>query len=321
MKRLMIIVPCYNEQEVFPVCCEQLTTVLTGLIRKEKISPDSKILFVNDGSTDTTWDCICRAHAANPFCTGLDLAANVGQQNALLAGIITAKDICDMAVTIDADLQDDITAIEKMVDACADGADVVYGVRSDRENDTFFKCTSAQGFYRVMRGLGVRTVYNHADFRLMSAAAMQQLAAYSETNLFLRGLVPDMGFPSACVPYTRQKRAAGKSKYPLRRMLSFAWQGITSFSIKPIQLIAALGGIIIGCSVIAFIYTLIAHFTGKTVAGWSSLMISIWFLGGVQLFSIGIIGQYVGKTYIETKHRPRYRIREFLGQEADTDAD
>ena len=315
MKRLMIVVPCFNEQEVLYDTAKQLTEVIENLIRKGKITKNSGILFVNDGSRDKTWELIAKANKTNKYVYGLNLAANVGHQNALLAGLNTVKDICDIAISIDADLQDDINVIEQMVDKYYEGAEIVYGVRNDRKSDSFFKRFTAQAFYKFMSLMGVDTVYNHADFRLMSKPALNELSNYGERNLFLRGIMPQIGYKTDFVYYARKPRTAGESKYSLKKMLSFALDGITSFSIKPIKLVAALGAVIILCTVIAFIYTLISYFSGDTAAGWSSLMISIWFLGGVQLFSIGIVGQYVGKTYIETKQRPRYNIKEFLDNE------
>lgn len=317
MKRLMIVVPCFNEEKVFPSSAERLIAVIENLINKEKISADSGILFVNDGSRDRTWELISKAFKASKYVYGLNLAGNVGHQNALLAGLNTVKDICNLSVSIDADLQDDVGVIEEMIDKYYAGADIVYGVRSERKTDSFFKRFTAQSFYKFMSAMGVKSVYNHADFRLMSARAMQELSLYKERNLFLRGIVPLLGYKTDCVYYSRKPRTAGESKYPLKKMLSFALDGITSFSIKPITMVALLGAIIIACTVIAFIYTLISYFLGHTVPGWSSLMISIWFLGGVQLFSIGIVGQYVGKTYIESKERPRYNIEEFLDHGKD----
>ena len=315
MKRLMIVVPCFNEQEVLYDTAKQLTEVIENLIRKRKITQNSGILFVNDGSRDKTWKLIAKANKTNKYVYGLNLAANVGHQNALLAGLNTVKDICDIAISIDADLQDDINVIEQMVDKYYEGAEIVYGVRNDRKSDSFFKRFTAQAFYKFMSLMGVDTVYNHADFRLMSQPALNELSNYGERNLFLRGIVPQIGYKTDFVYYARKPRTAGESKYSLKKMLSFALDGITSFSIKPIKLVAALGAVIILCTAVAFIYTLISYFSGDTAAGWSSLMISIWFLGGVQLFSIGIVGQYVGKTYIETKQRPRYNIKEFLDNE------
>ena len=315
MKRLMIVVPCFNEQEVLCDTAKQLTEVIENLTKKGKITQNSGILFVNDGSRDKTWELITEANKTNKYVYGLNLAANVGHQNALLAGLNTVKDICDIAISIDADLQDDINVIEQMVDKYYEGAEIVYGVRNDRKSDSFFKRFTAQSFYRFMSLMGVDTVYNHADFRLMSQPALNELSNYGERNLFLRGIVPQFGYKTDFVYYARKPRTAGESKYSLKKMISFALDGITSFSIKPIKLVAALGAVIILCTVIAFIYTLISYFSGDSAGGWSSLMISIWFLGGVQLFSIGIVGQYVGKTYIETKQRPRYNIKEFLDNE------
>lgn len=289
--------------------------VIKNLIKKSKIASNSGILFVNDGSKDKTWEIIQNEYVRNPYVYGLGLAGNVGHQNALFAGLQTAAEICDFSISIDADLQDDIEVIEQMVDEYLSGADIVYGVRSERKTDTFFKRFTAQLFYRIMEMMGVKTVYNHADFRLMSARAMKQLGQYKERNLFLRGMVPLIGYKTATVTYARKERLAGESKYPLKKMLSFAWDGITSFSIKPISMIMAFGGVIVACSVIAFIYTLVSYFMGHVSPGWSSLMISIWFLGGVQLLFIGVVGQYVGKTYIESKERPRYNVEKFLNHE------
>jgi glycosyltransferase involved in cell wall biosynthesis len=315
MQRLIIVVPCYNEEEILPYSIEKLTGVIKNLIEKSKIASNSGILFVNDGSRDGTWEIIQNEYAKNPYVYGLGLAGNVGHQNALFAGLQTAAEICDFSISIDADLQDDIEVIEQMVDEYLSGADIVYGVRSERKTDTFFKRFTAQLFYRIMEMMGVKTVYNHADFRLMSARAMKQLGQYKERNLFLRGMVPLIGYKTATVTYARKERLAGESKYPLKKMLSFAWDGITSFSIKPISMIMAFGGVIVVCSVSAFIYTLVSYFMGHVSPGWSSLMISIWFLGGVQLLFIGVVGQYVGKTYIESKERPRYNVEEFLNHE------
>lgn len=315
MQRLMIVVPCYNEEEILPYSTEKLTEVIKNLIKKSKIASNSGILFVNDGSKDKTWEIIQNEYAKNPYVYGLGLAGNVGHQNALFAGLQTAVEICDFSISIDADLQDDIEVIEQMVDEYLSGADIVYGVRSERKTDTFFKRFTAQSFYRIMEMMGVKTVYNHADFRLMSARAMKQLGQYKERNLFLRGMVPLIGYKTATVTYARKERLAGESKYPLKKMLSFAWDGITSFSIKPISMIMTFGGVIVACSVIAFIYTLVSYFMGHVSPGWSSLMISVWFLGGVQLLFIGVVGQYVGKTYIESKERPRYNVEKFLNHE------
>ena len=305
---LAIVVPCYNEQDAFPFTAKSLTEALATLIKGGKVGAKSYVLFVDDGSKDNTWGLIENEAKINPLVQGLKLSANVGHQNALLAGLLTANKSSDMTVSIDADLQDDVTAIEKMVDAYLGGADVVYGVRNDRSSDSAFKRITAQGFYKFMSAMGVKSVYNHADFRLMSHRAVAALENYKERNLFLRGIVPLIGYKSECVYYERAKRVAGESKYPLKKMLKLAFDGITSFSIKPIKLITTLGIIITVLSVAAFVYTLISYFTGNTEPGWSSLIISIWFLGGVQLASIGLVGQYVGKIYVETKNRPRFNV-------------
>ena len=315
MNRLLIVVPCYNEQEILPQTIEKLSAVIKNLSSKGKIAKNSGILLVNDGSSDNTWDIIKKSYTENDNIIGVNLSSNTGHQNALLAGLEYANKVADFTITIDADLQDDIAVIEQMVDKYLLGFDVVFGVRSDRKNDTFFKRFSANFFYKTMKWLGAKTVDNHADFRLMSNNAVKLLLQYTERNVFLRGLVAQLGLKSDYVYYTRKKRELGETKYPFKKMLSFAWEGITSFSIKPIKLIMALGLLIIFFSIIALIYVLISYFTKDTNPGWASLMISIWFLGGVQLFSIGIVGQYVGKTYIETKQRPRYNISEVLDYE------
>ena len=315
--RLAIVVPCYNEEEVLTESAKRLSTVLEKMIDGNKISQDSYILFVNDGSKDATWNMIQEEHKKNPFVWGLNLAGNVGHQNALLSGLMTAKDSADAIVSIDADLQDDENVIIEMVDKFLEGKDIVYGVRNNRDTDSFFKRTTALGFYKVMQMMGVKSVYNHADFRLMSKRAVEQLGKYAERNIFLRGMVPLIGYETDCVYYKRAERFAGESKYPLKKMLSFAWDGITSFSIKPITLIGTLGGIITGLSIIAAIYFLIAYIRGSVVPGWSSLFVSIWFFGGVQLLSIGIIGQYIGKIYVEVKRRPRYNIECVLSHDEE----
>lgn len=308
---LAIVVPCYNEEDAFPFSAKSLTEVLSGLIKSGKVDKKSYILFVDDGSKDKTWELIEAETKQNSLVRGLKLSGNVGHQNALLAGLLTANEDTDMTVSIDADLQDDVNAIEKMVDAYLNGADIVYGVRSDRSSDTAFKRLTAQGFYKLMSSMGAKSVYNHADFRLMSHRAVTALSEYKERNLFLRGIVPLIGFKTANVYYERSKRVAGESKYPLKKMLKFAFDGITSFSIKPISLITALGIGIIICSVLALIYTLVSYFTGNAEPGWASLIISIWFLGGVQLAAIGLVGQYVGKIYVESKERPRFNIEKY----------
>lgn len=316
MDRLAIVVPCYNEEEVLKIASKALREVLEDLVKKEKIAEDSFILFVNDGSKDRTWELIEEEHREYPVqVRGVKLAGNVGHQFALTAGLITAKDMSDVTVSIDADLQDDVGVIEEMVDKFHAGSDIVYGVRSERKTDTFFKRVTAQGFYKVMAMMGVKTVYNHADFRLMSKRAVEHFSQYKETNLFLRGMVPLIGYQTDCVYYERKERVAGESKYPLKKMLALAFNGITSFSIKPISLITGLGVFIIICCILAAIYAFISYFTGNVVPGWTSLILSIWFIGGIQLLAVGLVGQYIGKIYVEVKHRPRYNIEKVLGDE------
>lgn len=310
--RLAIIVPCYNEEEIFSFSSGKLTNLLKDLIKKRKIAKNSFILFVDDGSKDNTWQLIHEENKKNKFVYGLKLAGNVGHQNALLAGITESLDLVDMSISIDADLQDDINVIEEMIDKYTSGIDIVYGVRNDRKSDSFFKRFTAQSFYKFMKLMGVKSVYNHADFRLMSKRAMKDLSEYKERNLFLRGIVPLIGYKTDCVYYARGKRIAGESKYPLKKMIKFAFDGITSFSIKPMTIICMLGIVIIVVSIIAMLYGVLGYFMGRSFDGWSSLFCSIWFLGGVQLLCIGIIGQYVGKTYIEVKERPRYNVEKFI---------
>lgn len=312
MEKLAIVVPCYNEEEMLEISSSALRGVLDDLIKKEKISPESFILFVDDGSKDKTWSKIELEHQKYCQVRGVKLAGNVGHQFALTAGLITAKDMADVTISIDADLQDDTAVIEEMIDKFHQGSDIVYGVRSDRKSDSFFKRVTAQGFYKMMSIMGVKTVYNHADFRLMSQRAVEEFSKYKETNLFLRGMMPLIGYQTDCVYYERKERVAGESKYPLKKMLALAFNGISSFSIKPISLITYLGALIIGCSILAAIYALVSYFTGRVVEGWTSLILSIWFIGGIQLLSIGLIGQYIGKIYVEVKHRPRYNIETVL---------
>lgn len=315
--RLAIVVPCYNEEEVLAESARRLSIVLQKMINENKISKDSYILFVNDGSKDKTWSMIQEEHKKNELVWGLNLAGNVGHQNALLAGLMTAKKSADAIVSIDADLQDDENVIIEMVDKFLEGKDIVYGVRNNRDTDSIFKRTTALGFYKVMQMMGVKSVYNHADFRLMSKRAVEHLEEFEERNIFLRGMVPLIGYETDCVYYKRAERMAGESKYPLKKMLSFAWDGITSFSIKPITLIGTLGGIITFLSLVAAVYFMLAFVKGSVVPGWSSLFVSIWFFGGVQLLSIGIIGQYIGKIYVEVKRRPRYNIERVLAHEKE----
>ncbi len=313
MDRLAIVVPCYNEEEVLKISSEALRGVIDDLVAKEKVSPDSFVLFVNDGSKDRTWDLIEEEHELYPDrVKGVKLAGNVGHQFALTAGLITAKDMCDVSVSIDADLQDDVNVIEEMIDKFHEGKDIVYGVRKKRTTDTFFKRVTAQGFYKFMKLCGVKSVYNHADFRLMSKRALEAFSQYKETNLFLRGIVPLIGYETDCVYYDRKERVAGESKYPLKKMLALAFNGISSFSVKPITMITGLGAVIVVLSIAAAIYALISYFCGRVTPGWTSLILSIWFLGGVQLLCIGLIGQYIGKIYIEVKQRPRYNIEKVI---------
>ncbi|MGN0428510.1 MAG: glycosyltransferase family 2 protein [Acetatifactor sp.] len=313
MDKLGIVVPCYNEEEVLEIASKALREVLTDLISKQKIAEDSFILFVNDGSKDRTWELIEEEHKKYPVSVlGLKLAGNVGHQFALTAGLITAKDMCDVTVSIDADLQDDVNVIEEMIDKFHAGNDIVYGVRKERKTDTFFKRVTAQGFYKLMSLMGVKTIYNHADFRLMSRRAVEQFSKYKETNLFLRGMMPLIGYQTDCVYYDRLERVAGESKYPLKKMLALAFNGISSFSVKPITMVTGLGVFILIASLCAAVYALISYFMGHVVPGWTSLILSIWFLGGVQLLSIGLVGQYIGKIYMEVKQRPRYNIEKVL---------
>ena len=310
--KLYLVIPCYNEEAVLPETAKRLREKYDALMSEGKISADSRIVFVNDGSKDKTWEMIEDLHRADPVFRGICLSRNKGHQNALMAGLMTVKGECDAAISMDADLQDDINAIDAMVDKYAEGYEVVYGVRSSRKKDTFFKRTTAQGFYKVMKSMGVETVYNHADYRLMSARALHALSEFDEVNLFLRGIVPLVGFKSAEVTYERGERFAGESKYPLKKMISFATEGITSMSVKPIRMIAALGLLVFLVSIGVLIYSVIRKFTGYTVEGWAFLAVSIWALGGVQLLAIGVIGEYIGKIYLETKHRPKYIISEYL---------
>lgn len=313
MDRLAIVVPCYNEEEVLKIASGALREVLCNLAAKNKIAPDSFILFVNDGSRDRTWELIEEEHRLYPDqIRGVKLAGNVGHQFALTAGLLTAMERSDVTVSIDADLQDDVAVIEEMIDKFHQGSDIVYGVRRERKSDTFFKRTTAQAFYKLMALMGVRTVYNHADFRLMSKRAVEHFSRFKETNLFLRGMMPLIGYQTDSVYYDRKERVAGESKYPLKKMLALAFNGISSFSVKPISMILGLGLFIIICSMLAAVYALISYFTGSVVPGWTSLILSIWFLGGLQLMAIGMVGQYIGKIYMEVKQRPRYNIEKIL---------
>ena len=313
MKTVFIVVPCYNEEAVLPETSKRLNRKMKQLMKAGAISADSRVVFVDDGSKDKTWKMIAKLHEKLPqMFDGVKLSRNEGHQNALFAGLMQVKDLCDAAISLDADLQDDIEAIDEMIQRFAEGADIVYGVRSQRDTDTFFKRTTARGFYRLMKHMGVEVVEDHADFRLMSRRALEGLSEFHEVNLFLRGMVPMIGYQTAEVYYERGERFAGESKYPLRKMLSFAAQGITSLSVKPIRLITSIGIGIFLASFLILIYSLIRHLTGHTVAGWTSTVFSIWAIGGLQLLAIGVIGEYIGKIYLETKARPRYLIETWL---------
>lgn len=307
---LYIVVPCYNEEAVISETASRLLELFDKMKRDFLIDSLSRIVFVDDGSKDATWDIITSLASEYDEIYGIKLAKNAGHQNALFAGLMTVKDSCECAISIDADLQDDVSAIYEMVQKFSEGTEIVYGVRSNRDSDTLFKRKTAQSFYRLMKLLGVNMVFNHADYRLMSAKALNALAGFNEVNLFLRGIVPLLGFKTDTVYYTRGERFAGTSKYPLKKMISFALEAITSFSVTPIRIISTIGVIACLIAVAVAIYTLVQKFTGHTDAGWASIMISIWFIGGVQLVSLGIIGEYIGKMYKEVKHRPRYIIEE-----------
>lgn len=309
---LYTVIPCYNEEAVLAETARRLKEKYYQLCVAGKISGESRILFVNDGSSDKTWQMIEDLHRSDAIYTGVSLSKNKGHQNALLAGLMAAVDEADAIISMDADLQDDINVIDAMIDKYMNGADIVYGIRSDRKTDSTFKRTSAQTFYKLMNTMGAETVYNHADFRLMSKRAVKALDQYKEVNLFLRGIVPMIGFKSDAVYYERAKRFAGESKYPLKKMISFALDGITSLSTKPIRMITALGVCIFLLSFVMLIYTLIRFFMGETVSGWPSLIISVWAIGGLILLSIGVVGEYIGKIYLETKSRPRYHIEHNL---------
>jgi len=310
--RLAIVVPCYNEEAVLKETNTRLTSLLNDLAGKSKVSTDSYIVYVDDGSKDATWEIISRFQQESQQVRGVKLAHNAGHQNALMAGIETFKDKADAMVTIDADLQDDVNAIEGMIDAYLGGSDVVYGVRKERTTDTFFKRTTALVFYKLMAVMGTDTVYNHADYRLMSKRAIQALCQYPERNLFLRGLVPLLGFNTQKVYYDRAERFAGESKYPLNKMLAFAIDGITSFSIKPITVILVTGFICFVIGILMLLWGLYSYFWGTAVPGWTSLMVSLWLISGVVIMSLGVIGEYIGKIYIEVKQRPRYHIQEVV---------
>lgn len=307
---LYLVIPCYNEEAVLPLTKDIFLGKIISLIENGEISDDSRVLFVNDGSRDKTWDIIKQLSNENIHFKGISLSRNMGHQNALLAGLMTAKEECDVTVSIDCDGQDDINAVDQMLAAYKNGCDIVYGVRKSRKTDTFFKRNSAQLFYKFMNRMGAETVYNHADYRLMSSRALCELEKFKEVNIYLRGMVPMVGFSSTCVYYDRTERIAGKSHYPLKKMLKLAINGITSLSTKPIHLITLIGFIVMLLSVAGIIWSVISYFLSSTVAGWASLVAIICFFGGVQILCIGVIGEYIGKMYMETKGRPRFIINE-----------
>ena len=319
MTKLYLAIPCYNEEEVLRDSAEKLLNKYSTMMAEGKISADSRIVFIDDGSKDRTWEIISELHTENPIFQGIKLSRNRGHQNALLCGLMTLKDKADAVISIDADLQDDINTFDEMVAKYEDGCDVVYGVRSKRETDTFFKRFTAEGFYKILNHMGAKVIFNHADFRLMSKRALNAFSLYKETNIFLRGMVPMIGFKSDIVTYERSERLAGESKYPLKKMLSFAFDGITSFSISPIRMISAFGAIVCVFAFVMAIYALGQKIIGHTGAGWASLMVSIWFIGGVQLLSVGLIGEYIGKLYKEVKRRPRYIIEAYVNEKEKED--
>lgn len=309
---LYVVIPCYNEEEVLTETTKQLKKKMESLIKAKKISKESRVMYVNDGSKDKTWELIKKIHEKEELFTGITLSRNRGHQNALLAGLMTAKNYADVVISMDADLQDDINAIDEMIDKYHEGKDIVYGVRSSRKKDTWFKKTTAQGFYKFMEFMGVDVVYNHADYRLTSKKVLDEFENFKEVNLFLRGMFPLVGYSSDIVYYERAERFAGESKYPLKKMLNFAWDGITSFSVRPIRMVLNVGIIIFIVSILVLLYCLIVKILGRAVNGWTFIVCSIWLVAGIQMLSIGIIGEYIGKIYSETKARPRFIISENL---------
>ena len=312
LKKLYLVIHCYNEEEVLPITTEALKLKMNNLINNKKISKDSKVLYINDGSKDKTWELIEQIHEKDNMFCGIKLSRNRGHQNALLAGLMSAKKYADITISMDADLQDDINVIDKMLEEYNNGSEVVYGVRSSRKKDSFFKKFTAEGFYKFMKLMGVEIVFNHADCRLMSKVALDGLDEFSEVNLFLRGIVPQIGYKSSIAYYERNERAAGESKYPLKKMLKFAMEGITSFSVKPLKMITSMGFIMSIFSFIILIYALVVKLTGNAVSGWTFIIFSIWLVAGIQMLSLGIIGEYIGKIYQETKRRPKYIIEKEL---------
>ena len=314
--KLYVVIPCYQEEEVLPETARRMKEKMASLAGRGLISPESRVVFVNDGSRDATWRIITELCEQDPLFEGISLSRNRGHQNALLAGLMTVKEKADAVISMDADLQDDINAMDEMVQKYHEGCDIVYGVRSQRKTDSFFKRFTAEGFYRLVNLLGGEVVFNHADYRLMSRRALEGLAQFKEVNLFLRGIIPMIGYRTDVVYYERHERFAGQSKYPLKKMLALAFEGITSLSVRPIRLIFLLGVLLFLVSIGMLLYTLFQHFTGNTVAGWSSLVISIWAIGGLELLAIGIVGEYIGKVYLETKHRPPFLIAEYRQSDA-----
>ncbi|MEG0865279.1 MAG: glycosyltransferase family 2 protein, partial [Clostridia bacterium] len=312
--KLMVVIPCYNEEEVLPETSRRLVEKMNSLMERGMIDRGSRVLFVNDGSKDRTWAMITELHEKNPLFEGVNLSRNRGHQNALLAGLMTAKDRCDLSISMDADLQDDMDAMDRFIEQFAQGCDVVYGVRNKRDTDTAFKRGTALLFYRLMKGLGVDITFNHADYRLMSNRALVALSSFGEVNLFLRGLAPLVGFQSGVVTYDRSERFAGESKYPFKKMLAFAIDGITSFSVKPLRLITVTGIVVFIASLCMLLYTLVSWLSGHAITGWTSTIASIWMIGGIQLLSLGVIGEYIGKIYNETKRRPRFIIERYLNE-------
>ena len=315
--RLYIIIPCYNEQEVLPVTAPMFLEKILQLAGQGKISSDSRVLFVNDGSKDKTWQIICDLAKQDEHFIGISQSRNRGHQNAVLAGLMEAKDCCDITISIDCDGQDDINAMDEMVEHYMDGSEVVYGVRSKRTTDTFFKRFTAEGFYKILNAMGAEVVFNHADYRLISSRVLQEFAGFTEVNLFLRGMIPLVGFESSTVYYERHERLAGESHYPLRKMLALAFDGITSLSVKPITLIATMGICFGLLGFVGLVWAVITAIMGNSVAGWASTVSIVCFLGGIQLFSLGVIGQYIGKIYMETKRRPRYIISQRTWEPAE----
>ena len=307
---LYIVIPCYNEEQVLPITCSMFLEKIKSLVQKEKISDESRILFVNDGSKDKTWEIIKQLAKEDYHYKGISQSRNRGHQNAVLAGLMEAKDVCDITISIDCDGQDDINAMDAMVDAYLDGCEIVYGVRSRRDTDTFFKRFTAEGFYKVLNWMGAEVVFNHADYRLVSSRVLQEFSNYKEVNIFLRGMFPLVGFKSTSVYYERHERIAGESHYPLSKMLALAFDGITSLSVRPLHLITGLGCGIAVLSFIGVIWSVIVALTGHSVAGWASMTSIVCFIGGVQLICLGVLGEYIGKIYMEVKHRPRYIISE-----------